>query len=173
MVSFNPHNTFTKYSHFINWGTEKLRNFPMVMGLARSYRLESKPPTHHQLSTQSTVRKSLPWPSWQVLFALWETKTVNVKAAQRTERGQRDSATCYPWKCHPAPLSSNRETPGTQSHKEQSLGRSTKTSLTEQRVIKWQETDHREQKLWVLAETSLSTHSACSTGPYITFPSDC
>lgn len=58
------------------------------------------------------------------------------------------------------PLSSNRETPGTQSHKEQSLGRSTKTSLTEQRVIKWQETDHREQKLWVLAETSLSTPPA-------------
>ena len=51
-VSFNPHNTFTKYSHFINWGTEKLRNFQMVMGLARSCRLDSKPPTH-QLSAQS------------------------------------------------------------------------------------------------------------------------
>lgn len=59
------------------------------------------------------------------------------------------------------------------ANKEQSLGRRTKTSFTEQRVVKWQETDHSEQKMWILAGTSLSTYSTCSAGPYITFPSDC
>ena len=34
MISFNSHNTFTRYSHFINWGTE---NFPKVTGLVREF----------------------------------------------------------------------------------------------------------------------------------------
>lgn len=68
------------------------------------------------------------------------------------EDGQRDS-----------PPPGDSLCPLTEKHpenKEQSLGRSTKTSVTEQRVIKRQENDHREQKLQILAGTSLSTHSA-------------
>lgn len=33
-ISFNPHNTFTRYSHFINWGTE-VREFPQGHGSSK------------------------------------------------------------------------------------------------------------------------------------------
>lgn len=130
-----------------NWGTENLGNFPKVTCLVRSWSLGSKPPSRHH---------SLPRVHTQ-----WARSKEHMQGTVREsggENGQRDPPPPGD-SLHPAvSVLWWRNTQKT--NKEQSLGRSTKTSVTEQRVIKWQENDHREQKLQILAGTSLSTHSA-------------
>lgn len=144
----------------------------MVMGLARSYRLDSKLPTHYQLSAQSGQKVCLS----QVSKCCSPCER-QMQWMSRQLRGQRGDRGTLP---HLLSLEVSFSPLVLQ-------WRNTRDTITQravsgkihQNLINWtkgdkmQEAGHREQKLWVLAETSLSTHSACSAGPYITFPSDC